>query len=281
VLIASDGPRVDPDRPTIYLGTRGAMNFDLSVDLREGAHHSGNWGGLLANPGIILAHGIASIASARGRIQIAEWLPVRIPEPVRDALRGLAISGGDHAPQIDDWWGEPGLSPPERVYAWSTFEVLAFETGNPTSPVNAIPPRATAHCHVRFTVDTDPDAILPALRRHLDARGLSMIDISPCDQGFFRATRLDPDHPWVQWTIDSLRRTTGKTPALLPNLGGSLPNDIFAEGLGLPTIWIPHSYGGCSQHAPDEHVLAPLQREALQLMAGLFWDLGEAPPADS
>jgi len=30
---------------------RGAMNFDLVVDLREGGHHSGNWGGLLANPG--------------------------------------------------------------------------------------------------------------------------------------------------------------------------------------------------------------------------------------
>lgn len=28
-------------------------------------------------------------------------------------------------------------------------------------------------------------------------------------------------------------------PALLPNLGGSLPNDVFADTLGLPTLWIP------------------------------------------
>jgi acetylornithine deacetylase/succinyl-diaminopimelate desuccinylase-like protein len=48
VLIASDGPRLAPERPTIFLGARGAMNFDLVVDLREGGHHSGNWGGLLA-----------------------------------------------------------------------------------------------------------------------------------------------------------------------------------------------------------------------------------------
>jgi hypothetical protein len=45
--------------------------------------------------------------------------------------------------------------------------------------------------------------------------------------------------------------------------------------LGLPTLWVPHSYAGCSQHAPDEHVLAPVLREGLQLMTGLFWDLGE------
>jgi hypothetical protein len=63
--------------------------------------------------------------------------------------------------------------------------------------------------------------------------------------------------------------------AVLPNLGGSLPNDVFADVLGLPTVWIPHSYAGCSQHAPDEHLLGSVAREALGLMAGLWWDLGE------
>jgi hypothetical protein len=60
----------------------------------------------------------------------------------------------------------------------------------------------------------------------------------------------------------------------LPNLAGSLPNDAFAEILGLPTVWVPHSYRGCSQHAPDEHVLKPVCRDALRLMVGLFWDIG-------
>jgi len=44
-------------------------------------------------------------------------------------------------------------------------------------------------------------------------------------------------------------------------------------------VWIPHSYAACQQHAPDEHLLAPVAREALQLMAGLFWDLGEQAAA--
>jgi hypothetical protein len=91
------------------------------------------------------------------------------------------------------------------------------------------------------------------------------------------ASRTDPDHPWVQFALTSLERTEGIAPALLPNLGGSLPNDVFTDGLGLPTIWIPHSYPGCAQHAPDEHLLAPLARQALRLMTALFWDLGEAP----
>ena len=71
-------------------------------------------------------------------------------------------------------------------------------------------------------------------------------------------------------------RTSGKKPVILPNLGGSLPNDIFSDLLGLPTVWIPHSYASCSQHAPNEHMLAPVARDALRLMAGIMWDLGEA-----
>ena len=38
---------------------------------------------------------------------------------------------------------------------------------------------------------------------------------------------------------------------------------------------MPHSYPGCSQHAPNEHFPVALAREALGIMAGLYWDLGE------
>src|SRR5262249_5604979 len=92
---------------------------------------------------------------------------------------------------------------------------------------------------------------------------------------FFRARRSDPDARGAVSPARSTERTTGRAPAILPNFGGSLPNDSFADVLGLRTIWIPHSYAGCSQHAPDEHLLASIAREGLGAMAGLFWDLGE------
>jgi hypothetical protein len=82
----------------------------------------------------------------------------------------------------------------------------------------------------------------------------------------------------VRWTAQSLNRSTGKAPAILPNLGGSLPNDIFANDLGLPTVWVPHSYASCSQHAPNEHMLIPVAREAMRVMTGIYWDLGESAP---
>jgi acetylornithine deacetylase/succinyl-diaminopimelate desuccinylase-like protein len=276
VLIASDGPRLAPDRPTIFLGARGAINFDLVVDLREGGHHSGNWGGLLANPGVILAHALATITSPKGAIKVREWVPQSMPNSVRMALADCTVDGGDNAPEIDPDWGEPGLTPSEKVFGWCSFEVLAFTTGNPENPVNAIPPKARATCQIRFVVGVDPENFMPALRRHLDGHGFPMVQVEPWKKAYFPATRLDPDHPWVRWAARSIERTTGKRPAILPNLGGSLPNDIFAEDLGLPTVWVPHSYASCSQHAPNEHLLAPVAREALQVMTGIYWDLGES-----
>src|SRR6185503_17932244 len=275
VLIASDGPRLSAERPTIYLGSRGSLNMNFTVELREGAHHSGNWGGLLANPGVILAHALASIVTREGKVLVRDLLPDRIPDSVRAAIADCTPEPEEGEPSIDTGWGEPGLTSAEKVYAWNTSEILAFRTGNPDNPVNAIPGRATATCQIRFVVGVDPESFLPILRRHLDANGYGMVRIDMARKSYMRATRLDPEHPWAKWAAESVERTTGTKPAILPNVGGSLPNDCFAEVLGLPTVWVPHSYAGCSQHAPDEHVLAPVLREGLQIMTGIFWDLAE------
>jgi acetylornithine deacetylase/succinyl-diaminopimelate desuccinylase-like protein len=274
LLLASDGPRLRAERPTVFLGSRGALNFDLSIESRQGAHHSGNWGGLISNPGIQLAHAIASIVTPTGQIRIREWVPPSLPEAVRRALADCEVDGGADGPVIEPEWGEPGLSPAERVFGWCSFEVLAFKTGNPQMPVNAIPASAWARCQLRFVVGLDPDDFLPALRRHLDRNGFRMVRIATTPDEVFQATRLDPDDPWVAWATASIDLTSGKKTAVLPNLGGSLPNDIFTDVLGLPTVWVPHSYAGCSQHAPNEHLPPELLREALGVMTGLYWDLG-------
>lgn len=273
VLIASDGPRLARERPTVFLGSRGVANFDLSLTLREGAHHSGNWGGLLRNPGTVLANAIACLVDGRGVIRVPALRPPPIPDNVRAALAGLRFGGDPGDPAVDADWGEPGLTPAERVIAWNTLEVLAMVTGNPQHPINAIPPSAKATMHMRFVVGTEVSRLREAVAAHLAAHGFG--DVQVGEPMVMHATRLDPDNAWVRFTLASIERSTGRPPVLLPNLGGSLPNDVFADLLGLPTVWVPHSYAACCQHAPDEHLLAPVAREALELMTGLFWDLGE------
>ena len=207
LLLASDGPRLSAERPTIFLGCRGGTRIHLDVNLREGAHHSGN------------------------------------------------------------------LSAAERLYAWNTLEVLAMSSGDIDKPINAIPGNASAVLQLRFVVGTGVDNVVDVVRSHLRERGFPMVEVRATQS--FAASRTDLNSPWISWAAESIRKTTGKAPAVLPNFGGSLPNDVFADLLGLSTIWVPHSYPGCSQHAPDEHILLSVTEEALGIMAGLFWDLGE------
>lgn len=273
VLIASDGPRLRADRPTVFLGSRGVANFELVLREREGGHHSGNWGGLLRNPGTVLANAIASLVDARGAILVQGLRPPPMPAAVRAALADIDVGGGPGDPEVDRHWGEPGLSPAERVFGWNALEVLAYGCGNAAQPVNAIPPAARATLQLRFVVGTAAHRIRESVLAHLQPRGFDGITVS--EPVVMQATRLAPDNAWVRLALQSLAASTGVKPALLPNLGGSLPNDVFADILGLPTVWVPHSYPACSQHAPNEHVLPALMRQGLAMTAALLWTVGE------
>ncbi|VVE16434.1 M20 peptidase family dipeptidase [Pandoraea cepalis] len=277
VLIASDGPRQRASAPTVFLGSRGALHFRLRYRNDFGARHSGNWGGVLANPATVIANALASLVDGQGRIRINGLATPPIPPRVRELVASMEIGADAGDPPLAEGWGEPGLTPAERVYAANTLEVLAMRSGNSDAPISAIPASAEAVCQLRFVVGTPWRNAKRLIEAHLAREGLARVEVSIEASG--AATRLDPDHPWTRWALDSIAASTGKVPTLLPNLGGTIPNEGFVDTLGLATLWVPHSYPNCRQHAPDEHLLADVTHEALRLMTGLFWDLGEQGPA--
>ncbi|HEY1413057.1 MAG TPA: M20 family metallopeptidase [Rhodopila sp.] len=280
VLIASDGPRVMPEVPTIATGTRGTYHFDLVVDLRPGGVHSGHWGGLATDPAIVLGHALGSIMDRHGKILVRDWLPRNgVPAAVRAVLDGCPVGGGGESAEIDPNWGEPGLTPAEKIYGWNSFIVLSVLSGRPENPVNAVAPNARAHCQIRYTVDSDPVGFAGALQNHLAEQGFGNVRVE--NAGIrMPASRTDPGHPWVRWTVDSMERSLGKRVQVIPNSSGGLPGDVFVDFLGVPLVWIPHSYNGCKQHGPDEHLLVGPAREGLAAYTGIWWDLGEpgTPP---
>ena len=278
VFIGSDGPRLAAASPTVFLGARGGVSFELVADLRAGSYHAGNWGGLLRNPATTVAAAVASLVDGNGIIRLPELLPAGIPESVSAALDVLDLVPNPGDPQTDPTWGDRTLSPAERLYAWNTLEVLAFGAGNPGKPVNAIPGSARAALQLRFVPGTDVAGLETAVREHLDNAGFGMVKLRMGTS--FPASRLDPENPWVSWAAASLESSTGRKATVLPNIGGSLPSFVFADVLDLPTLWIPHSHPGCQQHAPDEHLLVDVAREGLQIACGLFFDLAnDAGPA--
>src|SRR5258708_32800056 len=120
-------------------------------------------------------------------------------------------------PALSENWGEEGLSAAERLYAWNTLEVLAMSSGNIEKPANAIAGRAQAVRQLRFVVGTKVDKAVDAIRAHLGANGLPMVEVRATQS--FAASRTGFDSPWISSTAQSIRQSTGKAPAVLPNFG--------------------------------------------------------------
>jgi acetylornithine deacetylase/succinyl-diaminopimelate desuccinylase-like protein len=276
-FLASDGPRMSAESPTLFLGSRGTTLLRLEVNERDRSYHSGNWGGVLSNAGTVLASALASLVDQHGRILVDALRPTGIDSSVRAATAKLSVGTDPGDPALSEGWGEPGLTPAERLFAWNTLEILDFLCGDPHQPVGAIPAAAHADLQFRYVVGSvAAEDVAPAIRSHLHEAGLDHVTV--VERGGMTATRLSPEDPWAQFAGASVASTIGREPSLMPNLAGTIPNGAFADVLGLPTVWIPHSYPGCAQHAPNEHVLGPLTREAMGIMAGLYWDLRSYRP---
>src|SRR5437899_3203449 len=208
LFLASDGPRLSADRPTIFLGCRGGIRIHLDVNLRDGGHHSGNWGGVLANPATILVNAISTLVDGHGRLQLDALKPPRLTNQIKSYLADAQVVPTEDEPALAENWGEDSLSAAERLYAWNTLEVLAMSSGNIEKPANAIPGHAQAVLQLRFVVGTRVDTAVEAIRAHLQRNGFAMVEVSATQS--FAASRTDFVSPWVNWTAQSIRQTTGK-----------------------------------------------------------------------
>ncbi|MDB5637616.1 MAG: peptidase family dipeptidase, partial [Bradyrhizobium sp.] len=202
LFLASDGPRLAADRPTIFLGCRGGLRIHLDVNLRDGSHHSGNWGGVLANPATILASAIATLVDGNGRLRLDELKPPRLSNQIRATLADVKIEPTADEPALAENWGEEGLSAAERHNAWNTLEVLAMSSGNIEKPANAIPGRAQAVLQLRFVVGTGIEKAIDAIRAHLQRNGFAMVEVRGTQS--FAASRTDFDSPWINWAAASI-----------------------------------------------------------------------------
>ena len=143
VLIASDGPRLRVDRPDGL--PRHARRRQLRPDAEAARRRPplGQLGRPAAQPGHRAGAMRSPAWSTRAaRILVEALRPPPIPANVRAALADIEVGGDADDPEIDADWGEPGLTPTERVIGWNTLEVLAIGVGNARLPGQRHPAEA-------------------------------------------------------------------------------------------------------------------------------------------
>ena len=105
-----------------------------------------------------------------------------------------------------------------------------------------------------------------------------MVNISDPSQSnsiSFEASRTDPNSPFPKWASNIISDVAKINCGILPNSAGSNMTEVIQYDLNIPIVWLPLSYTGCSQHAPNEHMLKPLMREGIALVTSIYYHLGE------
>lgn len=287
VWLICDGPAHQSRQPQLVFGVRGYAGLDITVYGPNRYLHSGHYANWAPNPGMRLAHLLATMKKVDGDVVIAGFYDTVSPieasvrqaartiPPFEDDLRremGIARSEADDAPYL-----ERMLLPSFNVRGLGSATVGATAR-------NVVPPSATASVDMRLVKGNDPEHMIDLVEEHIRAQGYFVVHREPTQEERlahpriarvdrrpgYRAVRTSMDLDITRWVIEQTRTVAGDELVLMPTLGGSLPLYLFEDKLERPLIIVPVVNHDNNQHGPNENLRLGNLLYGARLMASIF-----------
>jgi acetylornithine deacetylase/succinyl-diaminopimelate desuccinylase-like protein len=257
LAVVSDTGFFNGNLPAITVGLRGIMFAQIDVAGPDIDVHSGTFGGTLRNPATALAHVIAGLHDAEGRIAVAGFYDdVRpLTRLERAEMARLPFSDAEYMAGlgVDALWGEGGYTTLERRWARPTLDVNGIWSGfTGVGAKTIIPAQAHAKISCRLVPDQEPGRIFRAIRDHVlrVAPPGVRVDLTLIHGG--RPLLTSIDHPAVRVAATCLREVFGDEPLYIRE-GGSIPVAAsFDSVLGLPVVLLGFTPPDDNEHAPNE-----------------------------
>jgi acetylornithine deacetylase/succinyl-diaminopimelate desuccinylase-like protein len=247
-------------RPVVSLGLKGIVCLELRCSVADSDLHS-SLGAVIDNPLYRLSRALASLRDDNGRVTIPGFYGAVRPPSAADmqALESLPDARGP----LQASYGVRGFlnnAGALEVNRRSNFEPALNINGvhggyGDAGSKTVLPASGFAKIDFRLVPDQDPAEIVRLLRTHLDAQGLSDIEIAELESHQHPA-RTDVAHPFVQAALSAARESYGAEPIIHPSSGGSGPMHPFAEHLGVACVSIGIGNVGGRIHAPNENIQA-------------------------
>ncbi len=257
--LVSDTPIPSPDQPAIVYGLRGLALFELDVRSAQRDLHSGQYGGVVHNPLVALAHLIAKMHTENGAVTIPGFYDDVVPLDDEEARlldeqpeAYLAETGARKL------WGEAEFSPNARTGARPTFEVhgiVGGYTGEGSKTV--IPAAATAKLSMRLVPNQDPDKVAAQFIKYVHQLAPDTVEVAVRRYDWGPAALIDRHDPAVQAAAAAYKKSFGRQP-LFVREGGSIPVvTMFQQHLHLPVAMMGFGLTDDNLHAPNEKIHLP------------------------
>ncbi len=281
VALVSDTALYAEGMPTLCIGLRGLVYFEVEATGPGKDLHSGLYGGAAPNAvygliellsktkknGVIRIPGIYDDVEEPAAAEKESWarLPFDEKQFRKDEVGSKKLTG------------EPGYSVLERVWARPTLEVHGIAGGFAGAGAKTvIPARATAKVSMRLVPKQDPQKVIEAFKAFVKKNAPKGIQTEVRVLSASPAVVVNPGHPAIQMASKAFGELLGQ-PTVLIRSGGSIPIvGEFAKHLNIPTVLMGFGLPDDALHSPNEKFNLENYYTGIKTVADFLEQYGQA-----
>jgi acetylornithine deacetylase/succinyl-diaminopimelate desuccinylase-like protein len=261
--------------PIQMLGLRGICYVELRVRTAIRDVHSGTGGSIFPNAAWRLVWALSTLKDPYENILLPGFYDSVIPPTPRE--KELLAQLPDMRAHYREVYGLEGflkgVDDPLELAIQAVYQptctICGLNSGyQGEGSKTVLPAEASAKVDFRLVPDQRPQQVLAQLREHLDAHGFSDVEIVYL--GGNPGAKTDPDHPAVGLAVRAAEDVYDKPTRINPMIGGSGPNFMFQEYLGVPIISNGANDADSRAHAPNESISLDLYAKAAKHFARIL-----------
>lgn len=255
-MICDTGMYAD-GRPAITTQLRGLVGEEVIVRAADRDLHSGSFGGLAANPIMVLAQALGSLKDQDGQVTLPGFYDGvdDLSDTLRRDWQALGFDAGEFLGRVGLQIpiGEKGRLPLEMVWNRPTAEINGIAGGYTGDGFKTVlPAEARAKVSFRLTGQQDPEKIRAAFRNHIRRFVPADCQVEFVEHGGSPASVMDTSDPAFASARAALTEEWGSDAAYI-GAGGSIPiAGDFKEILGMDSMLIGFARDDDRIHSPNE-----------------------------
>jgi acetylornithine deacetylase/succinyl-diaminopimelate desuccinylase-like protein len=279
--VVCDTEMFAPELPTICVGLRGMVYYELFVQGADHDLHSGVYGGAAPNPILAISEILCALKDRDGHIQIPGFYDRVVPpsDKERQAWARLPFDVKEYTEKemgAKELVGEPGVPLFERVWARPTLEIHGIRGGfTGEGAKTVIPARAVAKISTRLVADQRVDEAIAQFKTAVAAvcpKGVTA-EVKVLHSG--EPSLTNPDNRFIHASAEAMKQVFGKETVYIRS-GGSIPIvGVFDRYLGIPSVMMGFGLPDDNLHAPNEKFHLPNFYRGIEAIARYLEILGE------
>ncbi len=251
------GAKDEADRPVITLGHKGQLYLELICRTANADYPSRLTA--LPNAAWRLIWALASLKGPDERVLVPGFYdgvrPVAPQDEAQFYSRLSSDAGGlrQRTGVRGFVRGLDGQDVMRFVYSQPVAGICGLAAGH-TGPGHKLvtPGEARARVEFRLVPDQDPEALLAAVRAHLDARGFDDIGVDVLASN--PPYTIPADTPLVGVVAEAARDVYGVDPVVVPFATGIGPRFLFRRHTSMPIAGFAVGYAGSALETSEEHI---------------------------